>query len=75
MRVFGERKGVPGVAAVRAGGTKYWTTYTYDALGRTAQVDHPGGSGSTAYLYSANTVKVTDPAGKWKKYWMDKPVT
>ncbi|MCW5980888.1 MAG: hypothetical protein KIT09_22595 [Bryobacteraceae bacterium] len=53
------------------GGTKYWTVYTYDALGRTVQVDHPGGSGSTAYLYSANTVTMTDPAGKWKKYWMD----
>jgi len=49
----------------------YWTTYTYDALGRTTQVDLPGGTGSTTYVYEGNTVKVTDPAGKWKKYTLD----
>lgn len=53
------------------GGTKYWTVYTYDAMGRTVQVDHPNNSGSTTYVYSGNTVTVTDAAGKWKKYWRD----
>ena len=28
-------------------------------------------SGVTTYEYVANTVKVTDPAGRWKKYTMD----
>lgn len=50
------------------GGTVQWTTYTYDALGRTLNVALPGGSGSSTYEYVKNTVKVTDPAGKWKKY-------
>jgi len=49
----------------------YWTTYTYDALGRITQVDLPGGTGSTTYVYEGNTVKVTDPAGKWRKYTVD----
>ncbi|MEK7407925.1 MAG: hypothetical protein AAB225_22875, partial [Acidobacteriota bacterium] len=53
------------------GGTIYWTTYTYDALGRVTSVDHPGGTGSTIYVYEGNTVKVTDPAAKWKKFVMD----
>ena len=53
------------------GGTVYWTVYSYDALGRTTRIDHPGGSGYTAYLYEGNAVTVTDPAGKWKKYISD----
>jgi YD repeat-containing protein len=57
------------------GGTPNWTTYTYDALGRTVSVTHPtvNGqvSGTTTYLYEGNTVKVTDPAGKWKKMAQD----
>ncbi len=54
-----------------------WTTYDYDELGRVVTVTHPpntgtaGSSGTTTYLYYANTVKVTDPAGRWKKYTMD----
>lgn len=54
-----------------------WTTYTYDELGRVLTVTHPpnsgtsGSSGTTTYLYLANTVKMTDPAGRWKKYTMD----
>lgn len=50
------------------GGTVQWTTYTYDALGRTLSVALPGGAGTTTYEYVKNTVKVTDPAGKWKTY-------
>jgi len=50
------------------GGTVYWTTYTYDALGRTLSVTLPGGTGTTGYAYQGNRTTVTDPAGKWKKY-------
>ncbi|WP_155121324.1 hypothetical protein [Bryobacter aggregatus] len=53
------------------GGTAYWTTYTYDGLGRTLSVVQPSSSGTTTYLYEGNTVKVTSPSGKWKKYEMD----
>ncbi len=31
----------------------------------------PGNSGTTTYVYQGNTVTVTDPAGKWKKYTSD----
>jgi RHS repeat-associated protein len=48
----------------------YWTTYTYDASGRTTKVTLPDGS-FTTYVYQGNTVTVTDPAGKWKKFTMD----
>ncbi len=44
-----------------------WTTYNYDALGRTVSVVLPGTAGQTGYLYQGNEVTVTDPAGKWKK--------
>src|SRR5690606_31966658 len=50
------------------GGTPLWSTYTYDALGRTLSVALPNGGGVTTYEYVKNTVKVTDAAGKWKKY-------
>ncbi|MBI5280355.1 MAG: RHS repeat-associated core domain-containing protein [Candidatus Solibacter usitatus] len=53
------------------GGTKYWTEFEYDARGRTVKVTPPGSAGFTTYLYEGNTVKVTDPAGKWKKHTMD----
>jgi YD repeat-containing protein len=50
------------------GGTVYWTTYNYDAIGRTVSVVQPASSGTTAYAYAGNMVTVTDPAGAWKKY-------
>lgn len=53
------------------GATVYWTTNTYDALGRTVSVSLPNGTGTTTYLYQGNTTKVTDPAGKWKTYTTD----
>ena len=53
------------------GGTVYWTNYGYDGLGRVTSIAHPGNSGATTYVYEGNTVKVTDPAGKWKKYTLD----
>ncbi len=53
------------------GGTVYWTTYSYDALGRTVSIAHPNGAGTTTYSYAGNTVTVTDPAGKWMTYTLD----
>ena len=52
-------------------GAAQWTEYFYDALGRTVEVRQPAGSGSTRTEYLGNTVKVTDPAGKWKKSEID----
>jgi RHS repeat-associated protein len=49
----------------------YWTTYTYDGLGRTLSVIAPDGVSTATYSYVANTATVTDPAGKWKKFTMD----
>jgi YD repeat-containing protein len=53
------------------GGTKYWTVYSYDGLGRTVSVAQPNGAGTTTYLYQGNEVTVTSPSGKWKKYEMN----
>jgi len=58
------------------GDPKHWTVYTYDALGRTVSVQLPSTdgtnpAGTTTYVYEGNTVKTTDPAGKWKKFTMD----
>src|SRR5206468_12543437 len=53
------------------GGPIYWTTYTYDGLGRTIAVQSPDGASTTTYSYQGNTTTVTDPAGKWKKYVTD----
>jgi len=53
------------------GAATYWTVYNYDAIGRTVSVVQPNNSGTTQYLYSANTVKVTDPAGAWKIFTTD----
>jgi YD repeat-containing protein len=52
-------------------GSKKWTVYNYDALGRTVGVVAPDGSSTTTYLYEGNTVKTTDAAGKWKKFTQD----
>jgi YD repeat-containing protein len=34
-------------------------------------VTQPDSSGTTTYLYEGNTVKITDPANKWKKFTYD----
>jgi YD repeat-containing protein len=47
------------------GSTVYWTTYTYDAIGRTVSVVAAENS-TTSYVYQGNVATVTDPAGKWK---------
>ena len=55
------------------GGAVRWVEHEYDAIGRTVKVTQPeaslgaGSAGMTTYSYVANTVTVTDPAGKWKK--------
>lgn len=53
------------------GGAVYWTTYNYDALGRTVSVVSPDGTSTTNYVYQGNTTTITDPAGHWKKYVND----
>jgi RHS repeat-associated protein len=48
------------------GASQYWTTYTYDAIGRTVSVVSPDGASTTATTYRGNTTTVQDPAGKTK---------
>jgi len=52
------------------GGSVVYTTYAYDGMGRTLTQTAPDGS-VTHYAYAGNSVSVTDPAGKWKQYYMD----
>ena len=47
------------------------TTYSYDALGRTAKVLLADGASNTQYTYQGNVTTVTDPAGNWKQYFND----
>ena len=49
----------------------YWTTYTYDASGRTLTVTAPDGASTTSYSYQGTRTTVTDPAGKWKTSTVD----
>ena len=71
VRVHAGREGKAVSQPYAPGGTVYWTTNTYDGLGRTIRVDLPGGTGFSTYVYAGNTVKKTDPSGRWKKYTMD----
>jgi RHS repeat-associated protein len=48
------------------GSPSYWTTTSFDALGRSTKVTLPDNS-ATTYSYATNTVTVTDPAGKERK--------
>ena len=68
---MGKLKRVTRPYAPGPGNNQHWTTYTYDALGRTVSVALPSSAGTTTYLYEGNTVKTTDPAGKWKKFTMN----
>jgi YD repeat-containing protein len=55
-------------------GTVYYTTYTYDALGRPTAIAAPDSTtnpSTTKYAYKGNQVTVTDPAGNTKIYTMD----
>ena len=52
------------------GANPVWTTYTYDASGRTLTVAAPD-AGVTHYSYQGNQTTVTDAAGKWKTYTAD----
>ena len=51
--------------------TEVYTTYTYDALGRTINVLLPDGASHTTYAYQGNFTTITDPAGNWKQYTSD----
>ena len=53
------------------GATPAYTTYHYDASGRTTSVVLPDNMSTTTYLYEGNTVIVTDPAGNQKSFTMD----
>jgi RHS repeat-associated protein len=53
------------------GDTPVYTTYAYDALGRTVGITKPDGASATHYTYSGNVVQVTDAVGNWKQYFSD----
>ncbi len=53
------------------GATPVWTTYAYDASGRTLTVTAPDGVSITSYAYQGNQTTITDPAGKSKTYTYD----
>lgn len=48
----------------------YWTQIAFDPLGRPTSVLLPDNS-ATTYTYAANTVTITDPAGKQRKTQSD----
>ena len=48
-----------------------WTTYTYDASGRTLTVTAPDGVSVTHYAYQGNRTTITDPAQNAKTYIYD----
>jgi RHS repeat-associated protein len=48
----------------------YWTTTSFDSLGRATQVTLPDNS-KTTYSYTDQTVTVTDPAGKQRESAVD----
>jgi len=54
-----------------ASGTPVYTTYTYDALGRTVNVLLPDGASHTTYTYQGNFTTITDPNNNWKQYASD----
>ena len=54
-----------------ANATEYWTTYTYDGMGRTLAVQQPDGASTSTYSYSGNQTTLTDPAGNWKTFTTD----
>ncbi len=53
------------------GAAQYWTTYTYDAIGRTVSVLSPDGASTKSYVYQGNTVTTIDAAGNGKTFTSD----
>ena len=54
--------------------TAVWTQNSYDALGRITKIIPPDGSASSnnaQFLYSGNSVTLTDPAGKQGENFTD----
>jgi len=55
----------------QTGSPSYWTITAFDALGRPTSVTLPDGSATTYAPYTAQTVTITDPAGKKRKSQTD----
>ena len=53
------------------GSPSYWTTTAFDVLDRPTSVTLPDGSATTYAPYTAQTVTITDPAGKKRKSQSD----
>ena len=56
------------------GAAEYWTTYTYDGIGRTLTATLPDGASTTTYWYMGWASQVTDPAAgavNWKSFETD----
>ncbi len=54
-----------------SGGTPKWRVSTFDSLGRILTRKRPDGASTYTYSYAGNSIKVTDPAGKWKQFTQD----
>jgi RHS repeat-associated protein len=52
------------------GTAQYWATSNFDVLGRLTSVVLPDNS-TTSYLYTGQTLKATDPAGKLRQFQRD----
>jgi RHS repeat-associated protein len=50
-----------------AGADPQWINVAYDDLGRKVSQDSASTGVPTTFSYSGNSVKTTDPAGRWKK--------
>jgi RHS repeat-associated protein len=48
-----------------------WVNVAYDDLGRKVSQDSASTGAPTTFSYSGNSVKTTDPAGRWKKVVRD----
>ena len=49
------------------GATPVWVNTAYDDLGRKISQDSAATGAANTFSYSGNSVKTTDPAGRWKK--------
>lgn len=49
------------------GADQQWMNTTYDDLGRKLSQDSAKTGAATTFSYAGNSVKITDPSGRWKK--------